>query len=100
MLLLSSGASGAEFEPGTELARIIVDGYDAVASYRVAHEAVERARKGRGATLIECTAFRIPGQRRQDSSAAMEQYLRNKGLFERGIKRKMLDEIAREAGKR
>jgi pyruvate dehydrogenase E1 component alpha subunit len=74
-------ASGAELEPGTELARIIVDGHDVVASYRVAHEAVERARKGRGATLIECTAFRIPGQRRQDAVASMEQYLRGKGLL-------------------
>jgi pyruvate dehydrogenase E1 component alpha subunit len=74
-------ASGTEFEPGTELARIIVDGHDAVGSYRVAHEAVERARNGRGATLIECTAFRIPGQRRQDSVAAMKQYLRGKGLL-------------------
>jgi pyruvate dehydrogenase E1 component alpha subunit len=88
-------ASGAELDPGMELARIIVDGHDAVGSYRVAHEAVERARKGRGATLIECTAFRIPGQRRQDSVAAMEQYLRGKGLLERGTKRRMLEEIAR-----
>jgi pyruvate dehydrogenase E1 component alpha subunit len=93
-------ASGAELEPGTELARIIVDGHDVVASYRVAHEAVDRARKGRGATLIECTEFRISGQRRQDAVAGMEQYLRGKGLFDRGTKKKILDEIAQETKKR
>ena len=93
-------ANGAELEPGTELARIIVDGHDVVGSYRVAHEAVERARKGRGATLIECTVFRIPGQRRQDAIASMEQYLRGKGLLERGMKQRMIEEIAREAKKR
>ncbi len=71
---------GAELEPGTELARIIVDGHDVVGSYRVAHEAVERARKGRGATLIECAEFRVAGQRRQNAVAAMEQYLRGKGI--------------------
>jgi pyruvate dehydrogenase E1 component alpha subunit len=79
-------ARGAELEPGTELARIIVDGHDVVGSYRVAHEAVDRARKGRGATLIECTEFRIPGQRRQNAVAAMESYLRGKGLLERVTK--------------
>jgi pyruvate dehydrogenase E1 component alpha subunit len=79
-------AKAAELEPGTELARIIVDGHDVVASYRVAHEAVERARKGRGATLIECAAFRIPGQRRQNAVAAMQSYLRGKGLLDRGMK--------------
>jgi pyruvate dehydrogenase E1 component alpha subunit len=93
-------ASGTELEPGTELARIIVDGHDVVASYRVAHEAVDRARKGRGATLIECTEFRISGQRRQDAVAAMQQYLRGKGLFDRGTKKKILDEIAPETQKR
>jgi Dehydrogenase E1 component len=78
--------NGAELEPGAEMARIIVDGHDVVASYRVAHEAVERARKDRGPTLMECAAFRIAGRRRQDSIAAMEQYLRGKGLIARGKK--------------
>jgi pyruvate dehydrogenase E1 component alpha subunit len=84
-------------EPGTEMARIIVDGHDVVASYRVAHEAIERARKDRGPTLIECTAFRIAGRRRQDSIAAMEQYLRGKGLLLRGTKQEIASQIARES---
>jgi pyruvate dehydrogenase E1 component alpha subunit len=89
--------NGTGLEPGTEMARITVDGHDVVGSYRVAHEAIERARKDRGPTLIECTAFRIAGQRRQDSIAAMEQYLRLKGLLERGTKRDMLKAVARES---
>ncbi len=93
-------AKVAELEPGTEMARIIVDGHDVVASYRVAHEAIERARSGRGATLIACTVFRVAGRRRQDAVAGMESYLRGKGLFERGMKQKMLGEIAGEAKKR
>jgi TPP-dependent pyruvate/acetoin dehydrogenase alpha subunit len=88
--------NGAELEPGAEMARIIVDGHDVVASYRVAHEAIERARKDRGPTLMECAAFRIAGRRRQDSIAAMEQYLREKGLIERGRRQEMLEAIARE----
>jgi hypothetical protein len=93
-------AKVAELEPGTEMARIIVDGHDVVASYRVAHEAIERARSGRGATLIACTVFRVAGQRRQDAVAGMENYLRGKGLFERGMKQEMLGKIARGAKKR
>jgi|SRR6185437_2188970 len=68
-------------DPGTELARIVVDGHDAVASYRVAHEAIERARRDRGATLVECTAFRLKGRRQQDSVAMMKAYLRAKGFL-------------------
>ncbi len=93
-------AKVAELEPGTEMARIIVDGHDVVASYRVAHEAIERARSGRGATLIACTVFRVAGRRRQDAVAGMESYLRNKGLFERGMKQRMLEAIAGEEKKR
>jgi pyruvate dehydrogenase E1 component alpha subunit len=79
-------SNGGELEPGTEMARIIVDGHDVVGSYRVAHEAIERARKDRGPTLIECAAFRIAGQRRRDAIAAVEKYLRGKGLLERGTR--------------
>jgi TPP-dependent pyruvate/acetoin dehydrogenase alpha subunit len=36
-----------------------VDGLDPVATYRVMHEAVERARSGGGPTLIEATCLRM-----------------------------------------
>jgi pyruvate dehydrogenase E1 component alpha subunit len=40
---------------------IVVDGQDAVAVYRVTHQAVERARRGEGPTLIEAKTLRIRG---------------------------------------
>ena len=73
---------------------IAVDACDAVAVYRVAYEAIVRARQGRGATLLECLAH--PGamisasQNGGDSSpdhpfgadpvSSMENYLRRKGI--------------------
>jgi len=77
--------------PGTELPRIVVDGYDAVAVYRVAHEAIDRARRNRGATLIECASFRIKGQRGKHGDAVvnMERYLRSKGMLQRGMRREI-----------
>jgi hypothetical protein len=83
-------------EPGTELPRITVDGYDAVAVYRVAHEAIDRARRNRGASLIECASFRIKGHRHGDAVANMERYLRGKGLLRRGMRRQIEGEFAEE----
>jgi len=77
----NAATSRGDLEPGTELPRIAVDGHDAVASYRVAHEAIERARRDRGPTLMECTAFRVNGRSQQNSVAMMKAYLRAKGLL-------------------
>jgi|HubBroStandDraft_6_1064221.scaffolds.fasta_scaffold177293_2 TPP-dependent pyruvate/acetoin dehydrogenase alpha subunit len=73
---------------------ITVDALDAVAVYRVAYEAIVRARQGRGATLLECathTAISIPGSAKEgepssnllrltDSISTMETYLKSKGI--------------------
>lgn len=73
---------------------ITVDALDAVAVYRVAYEAIVRARQGRGATLLECTAHpevSIPGSAKEgetssdlqplrDPVSAMEAYLKSKGI--------------------
>jgi pyruvate dehydrogenase E1 component alpha subunit len=73
---------------------IAVDALDAVAVYRVAYEAIVRARQGRGATLLECathTAISIPGSAKEgepssnllrltDSISTMETYLKSKGI--------------------
>jgi pyruvate dehydrogenase E1 component alpha subunit len=77
--------------PGTELPRIVVDGHDAVAVYRVAHEAIDRARRNRGATLIECARFRVKGLRGKhaDAVANMERYLRGKGMLRRGMRQEI-----------
>ena len=69
---------------------IAVDALDAVAVYRVAYEAILRARQGRGATLLECS-FLTPampnsaGESRTSPSSTdpifvMETYLKRKGI--------------------
>ena len=64
------------------LPRIPVDANDVVAVYRVAHESIERARKGRGPAWIEGVPFRPDGKRvGADAVANMETYLRGKGLL-------------------
>ncbi|HEY2861546.1 MAG TPA: thiamine pyrophosphate-dependent enzyme [Terracidiphilus sp.] len=83
-----------EFEPGTELAHITADGNDVVAMYRVAHEAVDRARRDRGPTLIECVSFQIAGRKHQNAIANMESYLRGKGLLRRGLKQQLIRDLA------
>ncbi|MGB8480797.1 MAG: thiamine pyrophosphate-dependent enzyme [Acidobacteriaceae bacterium] len=75
----SSEAVGYGF-PG-----ITVDGNDAVAVYRVAQEATERARSGGGPTLIEAQTF--PEYVSSDPIAAMERYLAGKGLFSESWKK-------------
>ena len=38
---------------------VVVDGMDAMAVYEAAGEAIERARKGAGPTLLECKTYRF-----------------------------------------
>ena len=45
---------------------VVVDGNDVLAVYEAAHEAVDRARKGEGPTLIECKTYRHKGHSRFD----------------------------------
>lgn len=45
---------------------VVADGNDVLAVYEAAHEAVDRARKGEGPTLIECKTYRHKGHSRFD----------------------------------
>ncbi len=86
------------------LPSITVDKNDVVAIYRVTSEAVARARKGRGPTVIECQPFQLDphaasvagnnggsGSRSgRDPILCMESYLRGKGLFSPEIKASLL----------
>ena len=45
---------------------VTVDGNDVVAVYKATQEAVDRARSGGGATLIECKTFRMTGHAAHD----------------------------------
>ncbi|NIR87856.1 pyruvate dehydrogenase (acetyl-transferring) E1 component subunit alpha [Candidatus Bathyarchaeota archaeon] len=48
---------------------IVVDGNDVMAVYEAAGEAVERARSGKGPTLMECKTYRHKGHSRFDPAA-------------------------------
>ncbi len=45
---------------------VTVDGNDVLCVYETAREAVERARRGEGPTLLECMTYRITGHSRRD----------------------------------
>jgi pyruvate dehydrogenase E1 component alpha subunit len=45
---------------------VIVDGNDVEAVYQVAGEAIARARRGEGPTLVECKTYRLCGHSRSD----------------------------------
>jgi TPP-dependent pyruvate/acetoin dehydrogenase alpha subunit len=75
---------------------IPVDGNDLVAVYRVAHEAIKRARQGGGPTAIECTVCRCHGQLDRDRSQTdqvirMERYLAARKLFSQEWKRQTVN---------
>jgi len=70
-----------------ELPAIPVDDADAVAIYRVAYEAIDKARRGAGPTLIQCVEHRgltrngrLKDQR-ADPVIYMERYLRKRNLW-------------------
>jgi TPP-dependent pyruvate/acetoin dehydrogenase alpha subunit len=91
----SRSAKGAD--DACNVPRIGVDGNDAVAVYRVAHESVERARCGRGPTLIDCKVFRLGNGHESDNSVEnMEQYLRGKGWDTGKLKRDAVKAVAGE----
>jgi len=48
---------------------VIVDGNDVAAVYRVTSQAVDRARAGKGPTLIEAKTFRMKGHAEHDAAA-------------------------------
>lgn len=68
---------------------IPVDGRDVVAVYRVATEAITHARKGNGATLIECRSDDSGGHAEIDPILKTEEYLGRKGLFSEELKREV-----------
>ncbi len=70
----------------TEITSIPVDKADVVAIYRVASEAIDKARRGAGPTLIQCVPFSLKksssrNHHSQDPIRYMEYYLRKKNLW-------------------
>ena len=64
---------------------IAVDGNDAVAVYRVSREAINRARSGRGPSLVACEAIASD----LDSITRMEHYLEKHGWWTPAWKRQL-----------
>ena len=56
----------ADRAPAYGLEKIVVDGQDADAVYRVAQKAYDKARTGGGPSLIECMTYRYSGHSRAD----------------------------------
>ncbi len=78
---------------------ITVDGDDVVAVYRVAHESLQRVRRGDGPVLIEAKAYHPTDQAgcaEHDPLTHMEQYLAAKKLFQSRWKNRLVEEFSRE----
>ena len=88
--------------------KITVDGRDVVAVFRVAQEAIRRAREGHGPALIECMTAHS-GEAEKDSGGKkpaqhtahdpllfMEKYLRRKDLWSTDWSRRMIKEFTKE----
>ena len=86
---------------------ITVDGNDVVAVYRVAFEALARARQGRRATLIECVGTRFQStsilggdeteqRNAHDPILKMQAYLERKQLFNAEEAQQVVAEFSRE----
>jgi acetoin:2,6-dichlorophenolindophenol oxidoreductase subunit alpha len=82
------GKSSPQSRDSSPMPIIPVDSNDAVAVYRVAHEAIAHARRDSGPTLIDCVPVRLAGERKRDSDCIlrMEHYLEAKGLRPEKIK--------------
>jgi TPP-dependent pyruvate/acetoin dehydrogenase alpha subunit len=102
---LSSAAPG--------IPTLVVDGLDVVAVYRVAQEAIRRAREGHGPALIECKSRRWtghsevgparPSSPRQDQTSQppdpldfMENYLRERGVWSEAWKDRLVKTFKRQ----
>lgn len=56
----------ADRAAGYGIPGVVVDGNDVLAVYEASHEAVARARRGEGPTLLECKTYRLKGHSRFD----------------------------------
>jgi TPP-dependent pyruvate/acetoin dehydrogenase alpha subunit len=106
-----SAASEQQFN----LPTFTVDGNDVVAVYRVAQEAVRRARQGHGPALIECQTYRWSSRLGTDAAtrpssaeeleqatdplARMEAHLKERGLWSDKWKRKLVERFSKEIDK-
>lgn len=79
----SADVSSARHTDPLDIYGIPVDGNDVVAVYRVAQEAITRARRGLGPTLIDCKPWPLDGS--IDAVRKLEQALERRGLLDRKL---------------
>jgi dehydrogenase E1 component len=89
-----SDVSSARHTKPLGLYGIPVDGNDVVAIYRVAQEAILRARRGVGPTLIDCKPWPLDGG--TDPVRRLEQALERRGLLSGKLKERTLAAFQRE----
>jgi pyruvate dehydrogenase E1 component alpha subunit len=95
--------------PQPSLPAFTVDGNDVVAVYRVAQEAIRRARQGYGPAVIECQVSRgrshpdakspnlgLDTLEAADPIARMETYLQQQGMWSDKWKRKLVENFSRK----
>ncbi len=86
---------GARSAKTPTLPMIPVDCNDAVAVFRVAHEAIGHARRGNGPTLINCVPLCLPGEQAANPIARMETCLAGRGIRPEKIASKVTAEFNR-----
>jgi pyruvate dehydrogenase E1 component alpha subunit len=86
--------SGARHTNPLGLYGIPVDGNDVVAIYRVAQEAIHRARRGVGPTLIDCKPWPLDGP--ADPVLRLEQMLERRGLSTEKVKERTIAAFKKE----
>lgn len=79
----------------------VVDGQDVVAVYNAARKAVQRAREGKGPTLLECKTYRYLGHSRGDAGGyrtreEVEQWRRRDPVLL--CRRRLIDEYGQASG--
>lgn len=89
-----SDISSAKHTEPLGLYGIPVDGNDVVAIYRVAQEAIHRARRGVGPTLIDCKPWPLDGD--SDPVRRLEQALERRGLPVSKLKQRTLASFKKE----
>lgn len=89
-----SDLSSAAHTDAIGICGIPVDGNDAVAIYRVAQEAIQRARRGVGPTLIDCKPW--PLGPAGDPVRRLEQAMERRGLETRKLKERTLTAFRKE----
>ena len=72
--------------------RIPVDGSDAVAIYRVSHEAIHRARNGIGPSLIDCK-MSSSSKAMQEGLLRLERYMNQRGAWDDDWKSRLDSEL-------